>query len=102
MHFDNQVRGYDADERQGVILALLSLERNFRLFPYSQQPFLGALQGRIFTDLGTVYNDEADFALQKSVGAGIFYNTPLLDICLDLAFTEKGVKPVFAIRGKVF
>ena len=81
---------------------MLSLERSFRLFRYSQKPFLGALQWRVFTDWGTVYNDKADFSLQKSVGAGIFYNTPLFDLCLDLAFTEEGVEPVFELVGKVF
>ena len=102
MHFENEVRGYRSDDRHGAILLLLSLERSFRLFRYSQKPFLGALQWRVFTDWGTVYNDKADFSLQKSVGAGIFYNTPLFDLCLDLAFTEEGVEPVFELVGKVF
>jgi len=102
MHFSNQVRGYYSDDRQGVNFVLLCLERSFNLFPHSQKPFLGALQWRIFTDLGTVYNDKADFALQKSVGAGILYSTPLFDVCLDLAFTEKGMEPVFEFVEKVF
>lgn len=102
MHFSNRVRGYRSDDRQGLFLLLLSLERNFDLFPHSQKPFLGALQWRIFTDLGAVYNDKADFALQKSVGTGVLYNTPLFDVCLDLAFTEEGMEPVFEIVGKVF
>ncbi|NLY91616.1 MAG: hypothetical protein GX081_08450 [Firmicutes bacterium] len=102
MHFNNLVRGYGSDDREGVNLVLLCLERSFNLFHRSRKPFLGALQWRIFTDLGTVYNDQADFALQKSVGTGILYNTPLFDICLDLAFTEEGMEPVFAFVGKVF
>lgn len=102
MHFSNRVRGYRSDDRQGVNLVLLCLERNFDLFPHSQKPFLGALQWRIFTDLGTVYNEKADFALQKSVGTGLLYNTPLFDVCLDLAFTEEGMEPVFEIVSKVF
>jgi hypothetical protein len=36
----------------------------------------------------------------KSVGTGILYNTPLFDACLDLAFMEEGVEPVFEVVGK--
>ncbi|HEY8393027.1 MAG TPA: hypothetical protein VIL83_09930 [Capillibacterium sp.] len=100
MHFENQVRGYFSDGREGVNRVLLSLERRFSLFPSSQEPFLGALQGRIFADVGTVYNDGAGLKLQKSAGPGLLYNTPLFDLCVDLAFTEEGVKPVFQAISK--
>lgn len=102
MHFSNNlVRGYTSDGRKGVKLFLLAFERRIKLFPHSPEPFLGALQGRIFADVGAVYHDRTDFTLQKSVGPGILYNTPLFDICFDLAFTEEGIKPVFQVTEKV-
>lgn len=100
--YTSPVRGYTTDSKEGNRTVLLSLERSFPLFPYSLKPYLGALQGVVFVDTGSLFNDRADFSLQKSAGVGLLYNTPLVNIRLDLAFTEDlAPQPLFAFEFKM-
>lgn len=103
LHYTNPVRGYGSDNKEGDCTVLLTLERSFPLFPYSTKPFLGALQGVVFVDMGSVFNDHADFLLHKSAGAGLLLNMPLANIRLDLAITEElELQPVLNFQFKMF
>ena len=103
LYYTNPVRGYGSNEEEGNCTVLLKLQRSFPLFPYSAKPLLGALQGAVFLDAGSVFNNREDFImLKKSAGAGLLLNTPLANIRFDLAVTEEGkLRPLFNFEFKM-
>ncbi len=83
----------------GLLLAAFKTELRF--------PIAGALSGTVFHDIGDLFDDPSNFALDKirreSVGVGVRYATPIGPLLLDIALTrirgEIAVAPHFAAVG---
>jgi translocation and assembly module TamA len=89
---DKSIRGYnyqelgpansDGDIIGGKHLAVASFEYEYRL--------KGAWAGALFADMGNAFTD--DFKLEKSVGAGIRWFSPIGPVRLDVGVPINGVR----------
>lgn len=87
------VRGYDWGVKTGNRFAAITLEQQVQLFPYSDYPFLGLLNGAIFANAGDVLavgEGIEEFELHSSAGAGLIMAMGQSEFRLERVITDQG------------
>ncbi len=87
------VRGYPEKNITGDQAVALTVEQQYPLFLYSENPYLSSLQGVIFIDGGKVFKSNEntkDIDIHSSVGAGLVLYLVKVDMGLVEAVTDEG------------
>lgn len=90
-NLSSYVTGYENEK--GNRLVSLFLERQFQIYPYSDNPFLALMNGSVFVRTGDVISaDESvkDFKLHTSGGLGLVWAMGQVEYRLEEFVTDKG------------